>query len=87
LSHHASLARQYLQTFVAQADAFQAVTAMVVGTSAQTIAVVLAQFAEELLPEVAAEGAQVAVEFSPSGHLAQFGIRPNKTAMTPPTNV
>jgi hypothetical protein len=61
---------------------------MVVGTSAQTIAVVLPQLAEDLLPVVAAEeGAQVAVEFTPSVHLAQFGIRPNKTAMTPPINV
>jgi hypothetical protein len=60
---------------------------MVVGTSAQTIAVVLPQLAEDLLPVVAEEGAQVAVEFTPSGHLAQFGIRPNKTAMTPPINV
>jgi hypothetical protein len=60
---------------------------MVVGTSAQTIAVVLPQLAEDLLPVVAEEGAQVAVEFTPSVHLAQFGIRPNKTAMTPPINV
>jgi hypothetical protein len=60
---------------------------MVVGTSAQTIAVVLPQLAEDLLPVVAEEGAQVAVEFTPSAHLAQFGIRPNKTAMTPPINV
>jgi hypothetical protein len=60
---------------------------MAVGTSAQTIAVVLPQLAEDLLPVVAEEGAQVAVEFTPSVHLAQFGIRPNKTAMTPPINV
>jgi hypothetical protein len=60
---------------------------MVVGASAQTIAVVLPQLAEDLLPVVAEEGAQVAVEFTPSVHLAQFGIRPNKTAMTPPINV
>jgi hypothetical protein len=49
--------------------------------------VVLPQLAEDLLPVVAEEGAQVAVEFTPSVHLAQFGIRPNKTAMTPPINV
>jgi hypothetical protein len=61
---------------------------MVVGTSAQTIAVVLPQLAEDLLPEAAAEeGAEVAVEFTARVHLAMFGIRPNKTSMTPPINV
>ena len=60
--------------------------AIVVGTSAQTIAVVLPQLAEDLLPEAAAEGAQVVEFTTPRVHLAQLGIRPNRTAMTPPIN-